>query len=121
MGSGPYPQAAGSVIAAGHFKGARDHETSAVRPVLPIAIAATPAAAQGKYPPLSDYLMPLEAEIALARSAAPPVVSDGATVKVLTASGFEVARQGDNGAVCLVMRGFSAPTYTPAAFRGIVY
>jgi hypothetical protein len=89
--------------------------------LLLIAIAATPAAAQGKYPPLSEYLMPPEAEIALARTAAPAVISDGATVKVLTASGFEVARQGDNGAVCLVMRGFSAPTYTPAAFRAIVY
>ncbi len=39
----------------------------------------------------------------------------------MTRTGFEVARQGDNGAVCLVMRGFSAPTYTPAQFRGLVY
>lgn len=92
-------------------------------PVLPLlfGIAATPAAAQGKYPPIADYLMPRDAEIALARSAAPPSVSGGATVKVLTASGYEVARQGDNGAVCMVMRGFTAPTYTPAAFRALVY
>jgi hypothetical protein len=32
-----------------------------------------------------------------------------------------VAQQGDNGNVCLVMRGFSAPTYTPAQFRDIVH
>jgi len=65
--------------------------------------------------------MPRDAEIALARSAAPASISDRATIKVLTPSGFEVASQGDNGAVCLVMRGFSAPTYTPAQFRDLVY
>jgi hypothetical protein len=89
--------------------------------LLLIGITATPAAAQGKYPPIADYLMPRDAEIALARSAAPPVIADRASVKVLTKTGFEMASQGDNGAVCLVMRGFSAPTYTPAAFRAIVY
>jgi len=74
-----------------------------------------------KYPPLSEYMMTPEAEIALARSAAPENVSAHATVKILTASGYKVAAQGDNGFVCMVMRGFSAPTYTPAQFRGIVY
>jgi hypothetical protein len=89
---------------------------------LPLLIGiATPAAAQGKYPPVETYLMPRDAEIALARSAAPPMIADRATVKVLTASGYEVARQGDNGVVCMVMRGFAAPTYTPAAFRALVY
>jgi len=86
-----------------------------------LAITAVPAAAQGKYPPIADYLMPRDAEIALARSAAPPAIADRATVKVLTKAGFEVVQEGDNGAVCLVMRGFSAPTYTPAALRAIVY
>jgi hypothetical protein len=33
----------------------------------------------------------------LAKSAAPSDISDRATIKVLTKSGFEVARQGDNG------------------------
>lgn len=80
------------------------------------------AEAQGKkYPPLDEYLMPRDAEIALAKSAAPPGVSDRATIKILTKSGFEVAREGDNGSVCMVMRGFSAPTYTPAQFRDLVY
>jgi hypothetical protein len=78
--------------------------------------------AQGsKYPPLSEYLMPRDAEIALARSAAPASISDRATIKILTKSGYEVVTQGDNGAVCMVMRGFSAPSYTPAQFRDLVY
>lgn len=80
-----------------------------------------PAAAQHAYPPVDGYLMPRDAEIALARSAAPPSIADHATVKVLTKTGFEIASRGDNGAVCLVMRGFSGPTYTPAALRDLVY
>lgn len=78
-------------------------------------------AQSANYPPLSQYLMPRDAEIALARSAAPAGVSDRATIKILTKSGYEVVREGDNGAVCMVMRGFTAPTYTPAQFRDLVY
>lgn len=74
-----------------------------------------------RYPPLSEYLMPRDAEIALAESAAPANISGRATMKVLTASGFQIVRAGDNGFVCMVMRGWSAPTYTPAQIRGIVY
>ena len=78
-------------------------------------------AQQSKYPPIDRYLMSRDAEVALARTGAPPSISGHATIKVLTRSGFEVAQQGDNGAVCMVMRGFSAPTYTPAQFRDLVY
>jgi hypothetical protein len=86
------------------------------------ALVAAPMLAQSpKYPPLSEYLMAPEAEIALARSAAPESVSKHATVKILTASGYKVTAQGDNGSVCMVLRGFSAPTYTPAQFRDLVY
>lgn len=74
-----------------------------------------------KYPPIQEYLMPQASEIAFARSAAPANISGRATIKVLTASGFKVVHQGDNGFVCMVMRGFSAPTYTPAQFRDLVY
>jgi hypothetical protein len=74
-----------------------------------------------KYPPIEQYLMPRTDEIALARTAAPANVSDRATIKILTKTGFEVAEQGDNGSVCMVMRGFSAPTYTPAQFRDLVH
>ncbi|MEO5823244.1 MAG: hypothetical protein ABIT71_22290 [Vicinamibacteraceae bacterium] len=73
------------------------------------------------FPPIADYLLPRDVEIAMARSAAPALIADRATVKVLTKAGYEVASQGDNGAVCLVMRGFSAPTYTPAPLRDLVY
>src|SRR5688500_18645038 len=78
--------------------------------------------AQGpKYPPLSEYMMPREAEVALARSAAPANISDRATIKVLTTSGLQVAREGNNGFVCMVMRGWSAPTFTPAPELDLVY
>ena len=74
-----------------------------------------------KYPPLSEYMMTPEAEVALARSAAPENVSGHATVKILAASGYKVAAQGDNGFVCIVMRGWGAPTFTPAQLRDLVY
>lgn len=74
-----------------------------------------------KYPPVADYLMARDAEVALARSAAPVNISSRATVKVLSASGYQVVHQGDNGFVCMVMRGWTAPTYTPAPFRDFVY
>jgi len=74
-----------------------------------------------QYPPLSEYLMARGAEIELAKSAAPANISERATVKALTSSGYQVAREGDNGFVCLVMRWWAAPTYTPAQFRNLVY
>jgi hypothetical protein len=87
--------------------------------ILIVTAIAGPAAAQ--YPALSEYQMTRDAEIALAKSAAPANVSSRATIKVLTPSGYQVAREGDNGFVCMVLRGWSAPTYTPAQFRNLVY
>lgn len=79
-------------------------------------------AESGHYPPLAEYLMPRDAEIALARSAAPASIASHATIKVLTASGFSTVREGDNGFVCLVLRGFTgAPTISPAEMRGLAY
>jgi hypothetical protein len=83
--------------------------------------AAALLAQSPKYPPLSEYMMARDAEIALATSAAPDNISGHATIKVLTASGFQAVHEGDNGFVCMVMRGWSAPTYTPAPFRDLVY
>jgi hypothetical protein len=74
-----------------------------------------------KYPPIEEYLMPQAGEVALARSAAPANISDHASIMVLTRNGFKVVHRGDGGWVCMVMRGFSAPTYTPAQFRNLVY
>ncbi len=90
--------------------------------VLLALVASAAAAAQGpKYPPLGAYMMEPEAEIALARSAAPDHVSAPATVKLLTPAGFKVAVAGTNGFVCLVLRGWAAPTYNPAQFRDYVH
>src|SRR5438128_3499315 len=83
--------------------------------------AASVRAQSPKYSPLREYMMTPEAEIAMARSAAPENVSAHATVKVLTAAGYKVAAQGDNGFVCIVMRGWGAPTFTPAQLRDLVY
>ena len=90
--------------------------------VLILLLASVTAEAQSpKYAPLSEYLMEPAAEIALARSAAPDNISGRATVKVLTPAGFKVAAEGQNGFVCLVLRGWVAPTYSPAPFRDYVY
>ena len=72
-------------------------------------ILSTPLSAEStKYDP-ADYTMESEAEIALARSAAPDKISDHATVKILTATGYKEAAKGDNGFTCIVMRGWSIP------------
>ena len=90
--------------------------------VFAACLGAASALAQGsKYSPLSEYLMEPEAEIALARSAAPENVSGHATVKVFTPSGYRVAVQGDNGFVCLVMRSWGAATFTPSPTPELVY
>jgi hypothetical protein len=83
--------------------------------------AASVRGQSAKYPPFSEYMMARDAEIVLAKSAAPDNISGHATIKVLTASGFQAVHDGDNGFVCMVMRGWSAPTYTPAQFRDLVY
>jgi len=71
----------------------------------------SPPTAKTHYPamaPLSQYLMPRDAEISLARSAAPKSVSDDAEILVLTESGFQTAVKGTNGFVCMVARSWSA-------------
>ena len=88
---------------------------------VPSAVPQTSKSQAHKYPPIEEYLMPQPAEIALAKSAGPANILDRATIKVLKTSGFTVVHQGDNGFVCMVMRGFSAPTYTPVQFRDLVY
>jgi hypothetical protein len=61
--------------------------------------------------PLQDYLIPdTQAEIALARSAAPPAISQAADVMVLGKTGYTTATQGSNGFVCVVERGWGAST-----------
>jgi hypothetical protein len=66
------------------------------------------ASAQAKYDP-KEYTMEPEAEISLARSAAPDNVSSHATIKILGSSEYIEAVKGDNGFTCIVMRGWSVP------------
>jgi hypothetical protein len=58
--------------------------------------------------PLDQYLIPdRNAEIALARSAAPDSISQDADVMVLGRHGYETAVHGKNGFVCLVWRSWA--------------
>jgi hypothetical protein len=69
--------------------------------------------ANNPYPsmaPLDQYLIPdRNAEIGLALSAAPPSISNDATVMVLGRHGYETAVEGSNGFVCIVERSWSKP------------
>ena len=62
-------------------------------------------AQQAKYPPLSEYMMSQADEVALAKSAAPQSVSEHATIRVFTASGYQTVHEGDNGFVCMDVAG----------------
>jgi hypothetical protein len=61
-----------------------------------------------KMAPIEQYLMDRDAEIALARSAAPDAISHDASVLVLTRHGYETTVEGKNGWVCWVGRGWMA-------------
>lgn len=63
--------------------------------------------------PLEQYLMPKDAEIALARSAAPASIANQATVMVLGRQGYTTAVQGTNGFLCYVERSWAVPTDDP--------
>jgi hypothetical protein len=86
--------------------------------------------------PIEQYLMAdKDAEIALARSAAPTSISSDATVLVFEKSGYQKAVEGKNGFTCLVERSWMSPfdrpefwnpnmrgpiCYNPAAVRTIL-
>jgi uncharacterized membrane protein YphA (DoxX/SURF4 family) len=64
--------------------------------------------------PVEQYLMPDEqAEIALARSAAPASISNDASVMVLGRKGYTTAVKGTNGFLCIVERSWGASTDDP--------
>jgi hypothetical protein len=85
---------------------------------------------------IEQYLMPdRDAEIALARSAAPAAISSDAKILVLGRRGYETAIEGKNGFVCLVERSWMSPfnsaefwnpktrvpgCFNPAAVRSIL-
>ena len=64
--------------------------------------------------PVDQYLMAdRDAEIALARSAAPESISHDAEVMVLGRHGYETAVKGTNGFVCIVERSWTAGIEDP--------
>jgi hypothetical protein len=110
--------------------------------LLALHCSPNPALAQDSkapYPamaPLDQYLMAdRDAEIALAKSAAPAALSSDASVVVLEKDGYRTAVEGKNGFTCIVERGWMSPLdstdfwnpklrgpicYNPAAVRSIL-
>ena len=91
----------------------RQESKLAIGFALVIAMWCVPnAAAQpGPYPkmaPVDQYLMDKNAEIQLARSAAPDSISRDATILILGRQGYEIAVAGQNGFVCKVDRAWMA-------------
>ncbi len=72
------------------------------------AAVAQDAAAYPKMAPVEQYLMERDAEMQLARSAAPESISRDATILVLGRQGYETAVQGKNGFTCFVGRAWGA-------------
>ncbi len=85
--------------------------------VLSAAWAKQAPVARATYPsmaPVEQYLIAdRNAEIALARSAAPAAISSDAAVLVLGRHGYEAAAPGKNGFTCLVERGWNSPSDSP--------
>jgi hypothetical protein len=81
------------------------------------AISQMEAQSKNPYPSmaaLDQYLMPdRNAEIALARTAAPDSISRDAKILVLGPHGYETAVEGKNGFVCVVERAWMAPFDNP--------
>ena len=94
------------------------------------------AASYPKMASIDQYLIAdRNAEIAMARSSAPPSISTDAEVMVLGRRGYETAVKGKNGFVCLVERSWMSPfdfsqflnpkmrgpiCFNPAAVRSIM-
>jgi hypothetical protein len=98
----------------------------ALVPAISICLHAPKAIAQSdkysKMAPVGQYLMERNAEILLARSAAPDSISSDATILVLGRQGYETAVRGKNGFVCMVerswMEAFDLPEFWNPKVRG---
>ena len=94
--------------------------------ILNVGFLAPRAPAQSdkysKMAPVDQYLMERNAEILLARSAAPDSISSEATVLVLGRQSYEIAVEGKNGFVCMVerswMEAFDSPEFWNPKVRG---
>src|SRR5262250_1619971 len=84
--------------------------------------AQAPKTAYPNMAPLDQYLMPdRNAEIALARSAAPDAISGDAKILVLGRHGYETAVEGRNGFVCVVERAWMSPLQTSGAIESSAF
>jgi len=85
--------------------------------VISICFLVLKAAAQSdkysKMAPVDQYLMERNAEILLARSAAPDSISSDATILVLGRQGYETAIRGKNEFVCMAARSWMAAFDSP--------
>jgi hypothetical protein len=110
-------------------------EGAAAFSAVVLCASAAGAADYSAMGPVDQYLMDRSAEIALAKSAAPPAIADKATILVLTPHGYDTAIKGDNGFVCAVERSWMSQydfpqfwnprmrgplCYNPAAVRSIL-
>ena len=71
---------------------------------------------KSRYPtmaPIEQYRMDRDAEIALARTAAPASISRDAEILVLGQKNYETAVKGTNGYLCVVGRAFAGPLNNP--------
>jgi hypothetical protein len=66
---------------------------------------------------VDQYLMDRNAEIALARTAAPDSITRDATILVLEKDGYKTAVEGKNGFVCAVERGWAGPIDHPEVWN----
>jgi hypothetical protein len=83
---------------------------TALASLSPPARSQEAAARYSKMAPVDQYLMTdRSAEIAMARSAAPPSISADAEVMVLGRHGYETVVKGKNSFVCLVERSWMSP------------
>lgn len=100
------------------FRSARIITLIAAFAVVQQAIAQTaanpyPPNPYPKMAPIREYLMTQDAEIALAKTAAPQAISKDADVLVMDTHGYHAAIKGHNGFVCIVQRSWTASPDQP--------
>ena len=80
-----------------------------------MVVGAPPLTAQRRATPDVTHFLTLDrdAEIRLARTAAPPFISDSATVLVLERRGYTQATRGNNGFTCVVIRSLGGSLVLP--------
>jgi hypothetical protein len=83
-------------------------------------VSAAMKAQEKQYPRLDKYLMPQADEVALAKSAAPQNISDHATIRVFTTSGYQTVHEGGTVLCAWSCAGLPEPTFTPIQVRTFI-